>query len=98
MSPATLHDSRIFPMVKTTCARARRVSGAGLLISLTLLAATLRAQSPGEVPPWQKPAVSLETGLLWQVGNNTPLSYRLVPVQLSWRSAEAFGWQLPSSR
>jgi lipid A 3-O-deacylase len=48
--------------------------------------------------PWQETAVSLETGLLWQVGTNTPLSYRLIPTQLSWRSREVFGWQLAGSR
>lgn len=41
--------------------------------------------------PWMAPAVDLESGLLWQVGRNTPLSYRLVPTQLSWRSAEFLG-------
>ncbi|HRE81766.1 MAG TPA: acyloxyacyl hydrolase [Opitutaceae bacterium] len=45
--------------------------------------------------PWERPSIDLESGLVWQVGNNTPLSYRLVPTQLSWRSREAFGWDLP---
>ncbi len=34
---------------------------------------------------------NLESGVLWQAGHSTPLSYRLVPTQLSWRSAEFFG-------
>lgn len=42
-------------------------------------------------PPWSSHAITVETGLLWQVGNNTPLSYRLVPTQVSWRSPRAFG-------
>jgi lipid A 3-O-deacylase len=44
-----------------------------------------------ELRPWQETAVSVETGLLWQVGTKTPLSYRLVPTQLSWRSRQIFG-------
>ena len=42
-------------------------------------------------PPWTRAAINVETGLLWQVGQNTPLSYRLVPTQISWRSPRAFG-------
>ena len=41
--------------------------------------------------PWMVPALDLESGLLWQVGPSTPLPYRLVPTQLSWRSAEFIG-------
>jgi hypothetical protein len=52
----------------------------------------------GETVPWEQSAVSIENGLLWQVGDNTPLSYRLVPTQLSWRSREMFGWQIFSTR
>lgn len=36
--------------------------------------------------PWESPAWSAETGILWEVGEGTPISYRLVPVQVSWRS------------
>jgi hypothetical protein len=38
--------------------------------------------------PWSSSALTLESGVLWEVGHNTPLAYRLVPTQLSWRSAE----------
>ncbi|HEX2862022.1 MAG TPA: acyloxyacyl hydrolase [Lacunisphaera sp.] len=41
--------------------------------------------------PWETGALNVETGLLWQIGTGTPLSYRLVPTQLSWRSAEFVG-------
>lgn len=44
--------------------------------------------------PWETPALSVESGVLWEVGINTPLSYRLVPTQISWRSREVFGWKL----
>ncbi|MBL9189395.1 MAG: acyloxyacyl hydrolase [Opitutaceae bacterium] len=40
---------------------------------------------------WESTALNLESGLLWQVGSSTPLSYRLVPTQLSWRSREMMG-------
>ena len=40
-------------------------------------------------PWWWNHSVSVESGLLWQVGVYTPISYRLVPTQLSWRSR---GW------
>jgi len=39
-----------------------------------------------EQPSWEKHVFDLETGLIWNVGNNTPISYRIVPTQLSWRS------------
>lgn len=39
-----------------------------------------------ETPSWKKHVFDLETGLIWNVGNNTPISYRIVPTQLSWRS------------
>ena len=41
--------------------------------------------------PWETGALNLETGLLWNIGTGTPLAYRLVPTQLSWRSKEIFG-------
>src|SRR4051794_27338827 len=46
-----------------------------------------------EVPgkPWETAAFNVETGLLWEAGHNTPLSYRLVPTQFSWRSHAMFG-------
>lgn len=41
--------------------------------------------------PWETSALNVETGVLWQVGTLTPLAYRLVPTQLSWRSKEFVG-------
>lgn len=65
-----------------------------LRIALGFLLAALvipgRASEPAATTkPWEKPMWTVETGLLWGFGNDTPLSYRLVPTQLSWRSAEA---------
>jgi lipid A 3-O-deacylase len=45
-------------------------------------------------PAWNTHSLDLETGLLWEIGNLTPIPYRLVPTQLSWRSREVFGWEL----
>lgn len=45
------------------------------------------AESDAARPPWESSSFSLETGLLWQAGRLTPLSYRLVPTQFSWRGA-----------
>ena len=42
-------------------------------------------------PPWESQAVSVESGMLWQVGKSTPIDYRLVPTQISWRSREFLG-------
>jgi lipid A 3-O-deacylase len=36
--------------------------------------------------PWERHAFDIETGMLWQVGSNTPLDYTLVQTYLSWRS------------
>lgn len=58
-----------------------------------LLCASLRAADPSPAPalPWETSAWSIETGVLWEIGTGTPIPYRLVPTQFSWRSAEAFG-------
>lgn len=61
-------------------------------------AAVVTTGRAAELRPWEESSVSLETGLLWQVGSSTPLSYRLVPTQLSWRSRETFGWDVPNGR
>ena len=36
--------------------------------------------------PWTRNAFDLETGVLWEMGGNTPLDYTLVQTELSWRS------------
>lgn len=84
--------------MKSTCAPTRRLFGALFQIGLVLAPAALQSEPPGELRPWEEHAFSVENGLLWQARHSTPLSYRLVPTQLSWRSPESFGWQFPSSR
>jgi len=60
------------------------------LLKLALLGSVLRVVTfAGEaVPcqPWESRDLTAETGMLWNIGTGTPLSYRLVPTQLSWRS------------
>lgn len=63
-----------------------------LFVAAVFLAGT--ANTRAAESPWESPALGVETGLLWQVGSNTPLSYRLVPTRLAWRSREVFGFEL----
>ncbi len=60
-----------------------------LLGSLLALAGV--AAEPAPPRPWKTRALTIETGLLWNIGTGTPLAYRLVPAQLSWRSRALFG-------
>lgn len=70
------------------------------LIRLTLLGAaapalSVSAQSASAgIPPWERHSIDIEAGVVWQVGTGTPLSYRLFPTQISWRSREALGVDL----
>lgn len=49
------------------------------------------AAEPTRQLPWETGALNVETGVLWEVGSLTPLAYRLVPTQFSWRSKEFIG-------
>ena len=60
-----------------------------LLASLLCTAALAADETPKL--PWESSSWSVESGLLWEIGTGTPISYRLVPTQFSWRSAEVFG-------
>jgi hypothetical protein len=68
----------------------RRV--AALFVSAAFLATIDHALAQEQ--PWDTSSIELETGLLWQVGNNTPLSYRLIPFRAAWRSREVFRLEL----
>ncbi len=49
--------------------------------------------------PLQHHEVDFETGALWRVGHNgTPLDYVLLPQIITWKSPEAFGWNVGSGR
>lgn len=74
------------------------------LVVLSLLlrgAAHAAGPPPGEAakdapePPWNTHALDAETGLLWEIGTGTPIPYRLVPSQLSWRSRAFLGREFP---
>jgi hypothetical protein len=58
-----------------------------VLLGFVLSAATIAAE-PAPAGPWNAGAWTVESGVLWEIGTGTPIAYRLVPVQLSWRSAE----------
>lgn len=58
------------------------------LLGSVLAVATLAAVPE---PPWTRGDLAVETGVLWQIGTGTPIAYRLVPTQLSWRSGEFWG-------
>jgi lipid A 3-O-deacylase len=63
-----------------------------LLLSLHCLLASCSTARADSTPIWRESAVDFETGLLAQVGHNTPIDYRLVPTQLAWRSPRVFGY------
>jgi hypothetical protein len=66
------------------------------IIALTALA---QAKLPTTLVASAAPATSaidLETGLLWQVGHNTPIDYLLAPTQLVWRSGSVLHWDFDS--
>jgi hypothetical protein len=44
--------------------------------------------------PWEHHAFDIETGMLWQVGSNTAIDYRIVQTQFSWRSPYVFKFDL----
>jgi hypothetical protein len=64
-------------------------------VKLALLGSVLSVVAFGAEPvaerPWESSSLDLETGLLWEIGSLTPIPYRLVPTQLSWRSKELLG-------
>ncbi len=58
----------------------------------SVLSTVIFAAEPAPDRPWAAADLTLESGVLWNIGSLTPIAYRLVPTQLSWRSAELFGW------
>ena len=45
-----------------------------------------------EQPIYRDNAFDIETGMIWQVGSNTSIHYRLVPTQFAWRTPRWFGY------
>lgn len=58
----------------------------GMMMSVSGVHAGCDANPYAHVPSWKKHVFDFESGLIWNVGNNTPISYRIVPTQVSWRS------------
>ncbi len=63
-------------------------------IALFLSATMPLAASDDITAPWDRHTFDIETGVLWQVGDNTPIDYELVQTQISWRSPYVFRWDL----
>lgn len=59
------------------------------------LAVAVFAAEPAAERPWESSALTVESGMLWEIGSGTPIAYRLVPTQFSWRSAEFLGHGFP---
>ena len=61
----------------------------------SVLAATALATEPTISPlpakPWETSVMTVESGVLWEIGTGTPFPYRLLETQVSWKSAEIFG-------
>ena len=68
-------------------------------IAIVLLGFILKgvtfAAAPVPQLPWDASAVSVESGMLWEIGTGTPIAYRLVPTQLAWRSKEFWECEFP---
>lgn len=62
-----------------------------LVLIGSLFAVAAAAADDAPQPGWATGVLNVETGMLWEVGNNTPFAYRLVPVQFSWRSRQFLG-------
>ena len=64
--------------------------------TIGLFALTFQASlaSDDVTEPWNRHAFDLETGLLWQVGDNTDIDYELVQTQFSWRSPFVFKFDM----
>jgi lipid A 3-O-deacylase len=84
--------------VITPVRRLRHLLGALFVIATVHPTVAPGAQFLAESRPWDDQAITVESGMLWNVGNNTPLSYRLVPTQISWRSPEVISRQYTATR
>ncbi len=68
-------------------------TAASLLCTLSIFAGPPAATPTiaSSINPWDRHAVDFETGMLWKVGGDTPLNYRIVPFMVSWRSPRVIG-------
>lgn len=63
-----------------------------LVVVLSLLA--VPHAIAGEKPLWERHAIDVESGILWQVWDNTNVNYEFVQTQFSWRSPSVLEWDL----
>jgi lipid A 3-O-deacylase len=70
--------------------RTMRLSIVGWLFAGVFSAGAVANEEP-EPLPWETSAWGVESGVLWENGVSTPISYRLLQTQFSWRSPEVFG-------
>ncbi|WP_170157311.1 acyloxyacyl hydrolase [Roseimicrobium gellanilyticum] len=60
---------------------------------------SLPTVTPVPYDPLLHHEIDFETGALWRVGHNgTPLDYTILPQIITWKSPEAFGWNVGSGR
>jgi len=57
-----------------------------LILGIFAVSTAVGLGSDAVEAPWERHALDIETGVLWQIGDNTPLDYTLVQTQISWRS------------
>lgn len=55
-------------------------------IALCLCSAAFAATPTDVEAPWERHTFNFESGLLWQIGNNTPIDYVIAQSQFSWSS------------
>lgn len=65
-----------------------------LLAFLSILLAPLLHASDAVEAPWERPAFDIETGVLFQVGDNTNLDYTLVQTEFTYRSPYTFQFDM----
>lgn len=64
------------------------------VITALIISTQLLHASDDVTAPWQRHAFDVESGILWQAGDNTDINYKLVQTQFSWRSPYVFKWDL----
>lgn len=64
------------------------------ILALSVSLSAFAAASPDVEAPWEKHTFDIESGLLWQVGDNTTIDYMIVQNQLSWRSPYVFKFDM----
>jgi len=61
---------------------------------LFIALSTFVSASPDGKAPWESHAFDVESGMLWQVGNNTTIDYMIAQTQFSWRGPYVFRFDL----